>query len=64
MLHSVQIDNFFRLGNFLLGRSYWSLKLILRLSIGQKHNYGVIEMILIRDKQVLRYTMRREANNN
>jgi|694.fasta_scaffold31766_5 hypothetical protein len=64
MLHSVQIDNFFRLGNFLLGRSYWSLKLILRLSIGQKHNYGVIEMILIRDKQVLIYTMRRKANNN
>jgi len=64
MLHSVQIDNFFRLGNFLLGRSYWSLKLILRLSIGQKHNYGVIKMILIRDRQVLRYTMRREANNN
>jgi hypothetical protein len=64
MLHSVQIDNFFRLGNFLLGRSYWSLKLILRLSIGQKHNYGVIEMILIRDRQVLIYTMRRKANNN
>jgi hypothetical protein len=64
MLHSVQIDNFFRLGNFLLGRSYWSLKLILRLSIGQKHNYGVIKMILIRDRQVLIYTMRRKANNN